>query len=484
MFKRFLEIIFLSVAFVCNVNAKDFEHLFDALLRPAPVVLDLNILKSYPKFRTIHHDTFYRRDTVKNILHAYKEFRSKGTSAKIRLDTIDTRYLSAYGKMRKKQRIIETIDTKRIEYGIQVKRLAEATLAIRVKDVNNFYSVSFSDNNTDLSIVKNGRVKKIASFIGDKTRNAYLYLHDGILYIYYSYQYIGKCRLMEFGNSTICGFILGSNSSIDEFVVNCLDEFHDNKMDDFIESGIINNKQFGHWEYEKGLIAVSNKHTRNGKYSLRFQLDYYPDWEKHKIGGKRRTEISPKAIGAQPLDSWISSFDVYFPGKKDGDEYYATDSNSELFWQSHDKNAAKDLSPHLAMYIKDDIISFQTLSREELRNDKKNIVSNKTFKQNGDIAKLVDFFSENPSILELKKGEWHNFTIYIKEGYTIGQLPRTVVYIDGKKVVDWWHVNAYNCEENANYLKMGIYKWPWASYNFKGRVRKRVLYYDNITYLR
>ena len=60
------------------IYAQDFEHMFDAYLQPAPEVLDINFLKSYPKFRTIHNDTFYRRDTVSNILYAYKELDGSG----------------------------------------------------------------------------------------------------------------------------------------------------------------------------------------------------------------------------------------------------------------------------------------------------------------------------------------------------------------------------------------------------------------------
>lgn len=468
------------------IYAQDFEHMFDAYLQPAPEVLDINFLKSYPKFRTIHHDTFYRRDTVSNILYAYKEFRTNRLRGKILLDSVGTRTLSYSGVIPKSQRLVETIDTKRSDYGIQIRRLTEATIALRVQDVNNLYSITFNDKNTCVTLIRNGHAKKIASFVGDKTRIVYLYLHEGMLYIYYSYRFIGKCRLEEFENSTTCGFMIYGQKKycIDEFVVNYLDDYHDNKMDAFIESGLINERQFGRWETEKGLITASKKHTHHSKYSLRFQLDYYTDWDNHKVANSRRTEICPKAINPQPLDSWICSFDIYFPGKEDGDEYYVSDENSELFWQSHDRGAAKGLSPHVALYLKKDIISFQTLSREELRSDKKGIRSNKDFKQDGKIAKNSDEITDNSIIQELKKGIWHNFTIYIKEGYTDAQLPRSIVYIDGKKVLDWNHVNAYNCESLPEYLKLGIYKWPWAKKTINSEVKKRVLYFDNILYLR
>ena len=52
----------------------------------------------------------------------------------------------------------------------------------------------------------------------------------------------------------------------------------------------------------------------------------------------------------------------------------------------------------------------------------------------------------------LERGKWHNFTMYVKLGYNENQQPRTVLYIDSKKVADWHTPNAYNCQEFGEYL--------------------------------
>lgn len=509
-------LLFLFALSLPDKVDKKYKTLFDGLRKEAPEVLDMEVLKGYPKFRNIHHDNFDRlkekvvdnagvelqyytladgRNIGKNSYqnkenYVYTPMVVGDAGFAVGVKQEDGTYVACNEVNGKANEVkLLTFDAKVKNYGMMVKRGpsagADAKVAFRIMDARNYYYARLTDGKIWVYRVTNGVCRKVKAYGSHGTQVMYLLLEGNSLYVYAGWKYIGSCKVKE-SESTTCGLMFRGNerSEVDDFVVERFDEWGDNGMDAFIETGEITPNQFGSWQTEDGLITASTKHTNGSKYALRFQLDYYAKWEPHKVASSRRTEICPKAVKSAPLDSWISCFDVYFPGKMDGEEYYAKDSQSELFWQSHDSGAAYGLSPHVAMYLEKDIISFQTLSRALLRYDKSGISSNKTYNQNGRIAALVDELSADAKGMELKRGEWHNFTIYIREGYTEAQMPRTIVYVDGHKVIDWRHPNAYNCGQNAEYLKMGIYKWPWAKDNLKTDVRKRVLYYDNIIYLR
>lgn len=510
-------LLFLVSSFSMSAKAYNrYKSLFDGVRKEAPVVLNMEVLKSYPKFRNIHHDSFARlqekvvdnaevelkyytladgRSIGKNSYqnkenYAYTTMVAGGASFAVGVKKVDGAYV-ACNEVNGRQNEVKllTIDAKVKNYGMMVKigpsAEADVKVAFRIVDAQNYYYARLTDGKIWVYRLTNGVCRKVKAYNSREAQVMYLLLEGNSLYLYADWKYIGSCKMKE-SETTTCGLMFrgGELSEVDDFVVEKFDEWGDNGIDAFIETGEITPKQFGSWQTEDGLITASGKHTNKSVYSLRFELEYYDNWELHKVASKRRTEICPKALKSAPLDSWISSFDVYFPGKQDREEYYAKDVLSELFWQSHDRDAAYGLSPHVALYLKNDIVSFQTLSRAVLRYDKNDVTSNSIYNQNGRIGTLVDEQSADAKGLELKRGEWHNFTIYIREGYTEAQMPRTIVYVDGRKVIDWRHPNAYNCGQNAEYLKMGIYKSPWAKDNLKLDVRKRVLYYDNIVYLR
>lgn len=508
----------LSVTTIALGQVK-YETLFDEVTKEAPSVLDMQVLKNYPKFRCIHHDGFDRLDAVpvddktgaeleyytladgktigKNSYKnkedlSYNEVATKGANFDVGVRLIGQDYvaMNAVSWWKHSQVKIMTVDAMRSDYGMMVKRLdgmgVDAKVAFRVVDAKNYMYARVSDSDIGVYCVQNGKQTVVKNWRVWNACVMYVLLQGETAYVYADWRFVGSCNIGATNGSNVCGLLFKGNqlSAVDDFVVDYPDEWTDNGMDAFIESGSIKKGQFGSWQAEEGLITASKKHTKDSKYSLRFELNYYPQWEPHKVASSRRTEICPKAMKSSPLDSWISSFDIYFPGKKDGNEYYAKDELSEAFWQSHDKGAAYGLSPHVSLSVRKGEIVFQTKSRAMLRYDKTGVNINTVYNKDGRIAVLVDELSRNASGLELKRGEWHNFTIYIREGYSEAQLPRTIVYVDGRKVIDWFHPNAYNCGQNAEYLKMGIYKWPWAKDNLKTEIKKRVLYYDNITYLR
>ena len=492
----------------------DFTKLFEPLLLPAPDTLSLEYLKSIPLFRCIHHDGFDRLNAIpintsankpltkyslanenelgKNSFQdtddfSYCELKSKRVSFSIGIKDSSIAFNHINGK---NECVLKCIETNRSDYGFMLQRSsaidADAKVAFRVIDNNNYYYARLTSTSVYVYKVEKGkRFRLQKQSVGGKS--LYGIINDSTLHLYVDFHYIDSINIGTYEKPTQCGLLFcgKEKSEVDDFEVNYLDQFTFIPFDEYIEKGNMNKKQFRSWEAEESLLTFEKVNTNNSKYSIRYQLDYYDDWEEHKIANSRRTELVPKTGRAKSLDTWISCFDIYFPGQECSDEYYGTDALDELFWQSHTPNNINMLSPNVALYLKNDVIRFQALSRRILRCDNKETDTNyKTYNLNGNIARLVDEKSGKSNILEIKRGEWHNFTIFIKEGYSPSHLPRSIVYIDGKKVVDWYIPNAQNCGQPPSYLKLGIYKWPWAKKGIDSNVRRRVLYMDNLQYFR
>lgn len=495
----------------------DYKVLFDNLQSPALDALSIDYLKNLPKFRCIFHDGFDRLDTIPRDKRTgeLRKFFSIGNDSvlgrnsfqntraysyldlKLNNDTFaigikDNAY--AYNKVDDKNnnRIFRLIDTHRKNYGFLIARTsdmnADAKVAFRVKDNRNYYYAQITANEISLFLVVNNGQRRIFKKSIINSKCLYGLIEGNEIYLYADYRFIGKQPVSRFGESTRCGllFICKEKSEVDDFVVNYLDSWTDNHIDEEFEKGRLGKKYIGWYETERGMLNANKTHTNHSNFSLRYQLDYYEyeEWEKHKIGNSRRTEIVPRTDNAAPLDSWICSFDILFPGKDDGEEYYKIDFLDELFWQQHAPGNINTLSPNVALYLRNDIITFQALSRSILRHDRLHNKSHRDYHMNGEIALLVDSLTGNKGIREIERGKWHRFTIFIKEGYSENQLPRSIVYMDGKKVIDWFIPNMQNCGEQSTYLKIGIYKWPWAHLQKRVDVKQRVLYYDNLMYLR
>lgn len=495
----------------------DYRVLFDNLQRPAPDTLSLDYLKSLPKFRCIFHDGFDRLETIprdkktgelrkffsigndrilgKNSFqntraYSYMDLRLNNNDFAIGIK--DNAY--AYNKVdnNNKNRIFRLIDTSRKDYGFLIAKSsnmnADAKVAFRVKDKRNYYYAQITAFTVSLFQVINDRQRRIFKKRILNSKCLYGLIKGEEIYLYADYRFIGKQPISWFRDFTRCGllFIGKEKSEIDDFAVNYLDSWIDNHVDEDFEKGRLDNINIGWYETEIGMLNVNQTLTNHSNFSLRYQLDYYEyeEWEKHKIGNSRRTEIVPRTENAAPLDSWICSFDILFPGKDNGDEYYKKDFLDELFWQQHAPGNINTLSPNVALYLKNDTITFQALSRSILRHDRLHNKSHRDYQMNGEFAMLADSLTGNKGIREIERGKWHRFTIYIKESYSENQLPRSIVYLDGKKVIDWFVPNMQNCGEQSTYLKIGIYKWPWAHKQKRVDVKQRVLYYDNLMYLR
>ena len=520
---RFIVCIYLVIPSACakgeKISVINYQDLFTGITTPAPDELSMDVLRSYPVFKTIYHDGFDRIDTLplnskgevlayyviandtilsdnaykQNRAISYREIKSIGNDMHIGVKRNEHGEFVSYNHGGKgiKERIMKVIDTKRCNYGILLKKSSlkktDAKAAFRIKDIDNFYYVRIYNRQISLTLVEKGKLYVKKRIKCEKEGPCFFLLQDDMLYFYCNWRLIGRCRVEKYADATMCGLYFDGqeNSEVDDFVVNYLSHRNESKIDDICESGVFAPCEAFSIGAEKNMITASDKHTNGSKYAIRYELNYHEDWENHKIGYSRRSEIGAKAPYATPLDSWIYSFDIYFPGRHDGNEYYEKDLLEELFWQSHDSNAGWGLSPHVALYLKDDKIRLHTLSRAVLRYDKIDVHSSSYFtKSKGIVAILTDSIDTDSDDLQLRKGEWHRFTLYVKEGYNESHLPRTILYIDNIKVADWFHPNAYNCGQNAEYVQMGIYKWPWATDSLHSDVRRRILYYDNIIYER
>lgn len=508
---RFILIIVTSL-FLQGGYARvvSFKRLFDKISQPAPDQLSLDYLSSYPQFRCIHHDGFDRYSYIpkdnsgkplakysladaatlgRNAFHntkeqAYYDLSNANISVGVKDNSIAFNRKTGF----KNNRAIKYVNTQRSNYGFGFKRTlspnTDSKIAFRIKDVDNFYYLRADDTYLELCKV-NGGVEKLLWKKRHKGATIfYGIIDDSRLYVYADFHYVKSKRLIAFNESEKCGLYFSGEqrSEIDDFFVYYLDERFDSPLDKLIEQGQLPNPYVA-LGCEEGGLTKNHSYTNHSKTSVKVSLDYFEDWENHKIGFSRRSEMCPPSDNASSLDSWICSFDVYFPGREDNSEYYHFDYNEELFWQMHTPTNIM-LYPNTGLYIRKDVIRFEVLSRSILRNDITDVKSNVDYGLDGKIAILVDQFSDGGELMQLKKGEWHNFTIFTREGYSDTHLPRTIVYVDGKKVIDWFIPNVQNCGIPPTFLQMGLYKWSWATSKLSGSVKKRELFFDNIKYIR
>ena len=192
------------------------------------------------------------------------------------------------------------------------------------------------------------------------------------------------------------------------------------------------------------------------------------------------------------MDSFVFSVDVLFPDT--GTEAWLLDELfGELFIQVHHVGYRIPFSPSVAIYLHRGRLYLNTLSMEHIARGtsvKENQIEQRKYlfaRINSDEEErhlCSQGYSDMTYLPLVKKGEWHNITMYIKLGYSRNQNPRTVLYLDDVKVADWDTPNAYNCQEYGEYLEFGVYKWNWKTKEDcdKTEITKRVLYFDNIKF--
>ncbi len=484
---------------------------------PMPDTLDIDYLLNLPKYRNIHHDSFFRDDNFNEIgnnalperpeVMAYKTM----TLGKINVGIKNGRATN-FSANTPKGRCIKYINAGRDDYHITAIRSNDSTsnigIAFLVHDIDNFYYTTLNDKEIAAFHYRNGIKKKIFKRkLGGVKLEAYVKGKDVQLLV------DGK-RIKVLKNNdndtkdSLCGLYFDNTkvSEVEDFIVDYPDSFEDAGIDEAVERGDVEKPDFGTYCAEKGVCTASMAHVKSGTKSYRFELVMPNDEQVRRnrnnalhstvmlngIKEKGGNDYSGNKGGNKPLDSFIFSVDVFFPA--DGDEAWILDElYNELFIQEHHVGYKIPFSPSISICITKGRLFLQTISMEHVARGE--TVSDNDLKYRvGYFARLTSDNEEQMlyqnhegdkrDLPELKKGQWHNIAMYVKLGYNQNQSPRTVVYLNGIKALDWDTPNAYNCQEYGEYMEFGIYKWSWSTQENREKtsIKRRVLYFDNIKY--
>lgn len=472
-------------------------------------ILDTLIAK--PKYKCLFHDSFAREniscgdnndtlhvctasldnlgnnyyDCFANVGLSYHEYSSKGhASMAVGVKSVQVipegkEYVATNSKVKgKKQTVIKYVDVGTSKCCIIYKKgpssKAVAKIAFWVIDINNYCYLRHYKNTIDIVKVVNGKERKIKKIHNVRT-NLIVIDIDNVLSVYSDDCCVGEVILGDVMNSNQYGMLFTSNeiTEISSFVIEEKDTFALCPLNlSFDSKHRLQKKGKSYFmDAEENTICVEDGGI------LRFSLEYTPNYSERLISNSRRSEFVLFGEEA-PLDSWVASFDVLFPGKSVS-EHFEKDKYHENFFQAHDRNAGYGLSPQFVIRVMNDNIICNLRSREILKWNNEDVLDREFV-----IAKLVDSNNHSNGLMSLRKGEWHNFTVYVKEGYLVEHNPRTIVFIDCVKVLDDSLLNAYNAGGFGSYLKFGIYKPAWKTDNLNSKVKKRVLYMKDIQYYR
>lgn len=91
---------------------------------------------------------------------------------------------------------------------------------------------------------------------------------------------------------------------------------------------------------------------------------------------------------------------------------------------------------------------------------------------------LVVFGTIHRKIAPIETDKWTDIVVHVK--WATGSTGLVEVWKDGVKMVTYSGQNSY-IGYPGNYMKCGIYKWPWAHLDkYKSITTKRVIYFDEI----
>ena len=484
---------------------------------PMPDTLDMDYLLSLPKYRNIHHDSFCRDDNFNEIgnnalperseVMAYKTMSHGNISVGIKNGRA-TNFITST----QKGRCIKYINAGRDDYHITAVRSNESAsnvgIAFSINNIDNFYFATLSDKEIETYHYHNGKKKKIfKKNIGGERLEAYVNGKDVQLLV------DGK-RLKVINNTNngnikpLCGLYFDNTvvSEVEDFIVDYPDSFEDAGIDEAVERGEVEKPDFGFYCAEKGTCTASLSHVKSGIRSYRFELAMPNDEQVRRnrnnalhstimlngIKEKGGNNYAGKKGGNKPLDSFVFSVDVFFPAE--GNEFWMLDElYQELFIQEHHVGYKIPFSPSISISINKGRLYLHTISMEHIARGEAP-TDNELKYRVGYFARLTSDIEEQMlyqnhegdkrDLPELKKGQWHNIAMYVKLGYNQNQSPRTVVYLNGVKALDWDTPNAYNCQEYGEYMEFGIYKWSWSTQENREKtpIKRRVLYFDNIKY--
>ena len=485
--------------------------------QPMPERLNMGWLLSQPKYRNIHHDSFCRADNDNEIGNNALPSRPNVLAYKtmsvgdVRVGIKDN-YATNFQKTSGDGRCIKFVEVGRNDFHVTAVRAndnsTDVKVAFFIKDINHYYYVALSEKKYEVFRFINGKQKRVGRGKRGGKRLEIL-VEDNKAKVVVDGKTKKSVKLKGWVCDEKLSGLLFDNSSVscvDDFIVDYRDFFEDAGIDEAVERGDVTTPTFGTYCAEEGVCTASSAIVKTGRKSYRFELRQ-PTQARVKasrdralhstimlngISQKGGYDYAGRKGGNKPLDSFILSFDILFPSV--GSERWELDEFfQELFIQEHHIYYNIPFSPSLAIYIDKGRLFLNTIWNEAIAKGTR-VEDNKLQHRNEYIARINSDDEESflakrghgnqKSLLYLEKGKWHNITMYVKLGYNENQLPRTVVYLDDRLVIDWSTPNAYNCQEYGEYMEFGIYKWNWNTQENRDKtpIKSRVLYFDNIKY--
>jgi len=193
-------------------------------------------------------------------------------------------------------------------------------------------------------------------------------------------------------------------------------------------------------------ITRSANIARTGKYSTRYELRNTDA----DVFGSKRTEAARASNDEPTLAERWYGMSYYLPNE------YVPDTAPELLtqWQS-----LKGVSPPLAIWTK---------AGKWAIDQKFNLATD-----------LNTLKTVNTVIGDCETARWTDFVVHVK--WSIGSDGLVEVWKDGVKVFTKSGPNTYFGISTGNYMKTGIYKWPWAhTESYSSNTTKRVIYIDDV----
>lgn len=197
-------------------------------------------------------------------------------------------------------------------------------------------------------------------------------------------------------------------------------------------------------------ITRSSDFARSGKYSSKYDLRIADA----DVASSKRTEAA-RASNDEPTiaERW------YGASYRLDSANYKIDLAPELLtqWQSR-----KGISPPLAIWTENG-----------------RWIINQHMNKSSDVTGQNDITETKTDIGPYKVNKWTDFVAHIKWSQASDGLIE--IWKDGVKVFTKAGPNTYYGISTGNYLKNGIYKWPWAHpEKYKSSTTRRVVYIDDV----
>lgn len=225
----------------------------------------------------------------------------------------------------------------------------------------------------------------------------------------------------------------------------------------FVQDAFELDSYLGNWANREACcsysIVRSNSVARDGKYSVRFELNK----DDIPVHGGKRAELITWREPTPDAERWYR-FSIFLP------EEFGIDSVEEIVAQWHEVPDF-DLgetwrSPPIALQINKDKWVASVMWASDAVNTNKTLSGKK---------------SEQLGVIE--KGKWVDWIFHIRFSHKDDGVLQ--IWKDGNQVLDYTGPNYYN-DRVGPYFKIGIYKWRWQDVHNKSVVTQRILYFDRV----